>query len=565
MRRLRVECLRFLAAAIAAALLLGGCAGTKSKPAAPAGQPGSQPHIDPTAYQYFSIGTMAFSDGDYQSAVGAFERALRFDPESPQIRLSLARCYVRMRQVDRAIGVASAIQPQDNETLQFLADCYRTVHRYDQALEAYRLLVARDTTIAEAYWYLYRLSLDQGNTDEAIRSLARAARLRGDSRLYVELGELCGRAGKFEDARSAFEESLRRDSTAANRAAYAGLAQAHESQGHADDARRTLRRALQIMPEDVTLHKLLTNHFLFHEQLDSAVTEVQQVLLLNPNDTGERLRLGMLWYNTNRQERADSLFSLMKNDSVPYVPLLYLGRIAFDRREYEKAKEYFNKAILVNDTIPDAWVFLANTLLNEDSLAAAVEIGQKAAAKVHDTRQLWYFLGRAYGRYERYDSAVVWFERAYAQDSTDTRVQFALASSLERDGHFDRAAALFNDLLRQEPDNAPALNYLGYMYADSGVNLDESLRLIERALKQEPDNGAYLDSFGWALFRLGRFAEAEEQLRKALNNLKADSTLYEHLGDILAAQNRREEARQQWREALKLKPNDPALKSKLGE
>jgi len=162
MRRLRVECLRFLAAAIAAALLLGGCAGTKSKPATPAGRPGSQPHIDPMAYQYFSIGTMAFSDGDYQSAVGAFERALRFDPESPQIRLSLARCYVRMRQVDRAIGVASAIQPQDNETLQFLADCYRTVHRYDQALEAYRLLVARDTTIAEAYWYLYRLPSIRG-------------------------------------------------------------------------------------------------------------------------------------------------------------------------------------------------------------------------------------------------------------------------------------------------------------------------------------------------------------------------------------------------------------------
>jgi tetratricopeptide (TPR) repeat protein len=559
------ESCRFVAVVVAVAVLAGGCAGPKPKVGSPAGVPGQDPRIDLVAYQYFSIGTMAYSEGDYQSATAAFEHALRLDPESAQIRFSLAQCYVRVSQLDRAIAVASAIQPQDGQTLQLLGDCYRATQRYDQALETYRLLIARDTTNAEAYWYLHRLALNQGYVDEAVRSLASAARLRGDSRLYVELGELCGRVGKFGDAAHAFEESLRRDSTAANRAAYAGLAQAHESQGHADDARRTLRRALQVMPVDVTLHKLLTNHFLVHEQFDSAVVVVQQILILSPNDAGERLRLGMLWYNTNRQEKADSLFTQLKNDSVPYIPLLYLGRIAFDRREYDKAKGYFREAISANDTIPDAWVFLANTLLYEDSLEAAVATGQKAATKVRDTRQIWYFVGRAYARYERYDSAIVWFARAYAQDSTDTRVQFALASSLERAGRFDSAAAVFNDLLSHEPDNASALNYLGYMYADSGIRLHESLSLIERALKQEPENGAYLDSFGWVLFRLGRFAEAEEQLLKALNNLKADSTLYEHLGDILAAQGRREEAKEQWREALKLKPNDPALKSKLGE
>ncbi len=548
-----------------AVLLAGGCGGSKPKPEVSAARAHANRLIDPVAFQYFSMGSMAYSEGDYQSAIAGFERALRLDPESSEIRFALAQSYAKISLPDRAIALASAIQPQDAKTLEFLADCYRKAQDFDRAFETYRLLVALDTTNAEAYWYLYRLAAGKGQTDEAITSLAHAARLRGDSRLYVELGELCGRIGRFDDAVRAFEESLRRDSSAANRGAYAGLAQAHESRGRPEDARQTYRRAIQTAPEDVGLHKLLINHFLLHEMRDSAVTEVQQVLLLAPEDRGERLRLGMLWYNTNRQEKADSLFAELQNDSIPYIPLLYLGRLAFDRREYQKAKEYFRKAITSNDSIPDAWVFLANTLLNEDSLAAAIETGQTAVAKVNDTRQVLYFLGRAYARHELYDSAIVWFERVYAQDSTDTRIQFALASSLERGGRFDRSAELFNNLLRQEPDNAPALNYLGYMYADSGVRLDESLKLIERALKQEPQNGAYLDSYGWALFRLGRFREAEEQIRRAIDFLKADSTLYEHLGDILAAQGRHEEARQQWRESLKLQPNNPALKSKLGE
>lgn len=544
-------------------LTAAGCAASRPKTPADGSPEQARSGIDPMAYQYFSIASMAYSEGDYQSAIAGFERALRLDPDSREIRFGLAQSYARMNLPDRAIALASGIQPPDIKSLDFLGECYRKVLDYDRALETYRQRVKLDTTSAEAYWYLYRLAAGQGHSEEAITSLTHAARLRGDPRLFVELGELCTRTGKLNLAASAFEESLRRDSTASNRSAYSGLAQTFESRDLNDSARLTYRRAIRNNPGDVVAHKLLVNHFLVNEMLDSAAVEVERVLDMTPEDSGEKLRLGMLWYNTNRQEKAESLFTQLQNDSVQYVPTLYLGRIAFDHREYKKAKEYFRKAIAESDTIPDAWMFLANTLLNEDSLAAAVATGIAAGEKVKDTRQVWYFVGRAYARYEKYDSAVVWFERAYKLDSNDTRIQFALASSLERNGHFDRSADLFNDLLRHEPDNAPALNYLGYMYADSGIRLDESLKLIERALKQEPENGAYLDSFGWALYRLGRYQEAETQLRKAIGYLKADSTLFEHLGDILSAQGRHDEAHEQWNEALKLRPDDAGLKSKL--
>ncbi len=539
------------------ASLFSGCAGHVPKPEKTASAS--------SAYQYYSLGTIAMTAGDYASAAAAFENALRLDPASSEIRFSLAECYFTMHQLDRAIAVASVLQPQDARALELLGKYYRYGNREEQAGDVYRRLVTIDTANAEAYWYLSRLALRRGNAPEAAADLIRAARLRGDSRLYAEAGDLYGRAGQLEEAAHAFEESIRRDSTVANRNAFLGLAQTYESLGRGDDARAVYRRAIERVPPDPMPRRLLIDHFLFHEQPDSAIAEIQQLLAMDPTAQREKIRLGILWYNTDRQEKAESLFTSLQNDSVPYIPLYYLGRIAFDKRNYPKAKDYFRQAVALEDTIPDAWVQLGNTLLSQDSLAAAVSLGEKAAGIVSDPRPLWYFLGVAYSRHERYDSAVVWFERTLAQDSSDTRVRFALASSLERGGQFDRAAAAFNELLLREPENAPALNYLGYMYADSGVHLDESLRLIQKAVEREPENGAYLDSYGWVLFRLKRYPEAEAQLRKALNTLQSDATLHDHLGDILAAQGKHEDATQEWRRALEIDPENQELKTKLGQ
>jgi len=84
---------------------------------------------------------------------------------------------------------------------------------------------------------------------------------------------------------------------------------------------------------------------------------------------------------------------------------------------------------------------------------------------------------------------------------------------------------------------------------ERGVRLPEALALIEKALKLQPDNPSVLDSRGWALFKLGRLAEAERDLRRALESLPS-AVVLDHLGDVLAAQGRPAEAEAAWRQAL---------------
>jgi tetratricopeptide (TPR) repeat protein len=120
----------------------------------------------------------------------------------------------------------------------------------------------------------------------------------------------------------------------------------------------------------------------------------------------------------------------------------------------------------------------------------------------------------------------------------------------ERQKQYQQAEAAFREVIARDPDHAPALNYLGYMLADRGEKLSESVALIERALAIEPENGAYLDSLGWAHFKEGRYTVAEEYLRKAAERMVTNSVIQDHYGDVLFQLQRFDAAIAAWELAL---------------
>lgn len=557
-----------LAAVLVAFVLLGaGCSTSKPKPDAESAAPTTErtdPQKEQAAFYLFMEGTTLREEGNLEGAVQAFERALQFDPNSTEIRLSLGECYFTMRRFERAIAVVEASPERDRRVLEFLGRCHRFLGNDAQSEALYRELATVDSTDAEAWWYLSRLALRQGNFEQAASDLERLASLRPDGRVYTELGDLRARTGQYDLSIVAFNEALKLDSGWAGRDAWIGLAGALEPLGRFSEAAYAYRKVIEMSPPtEFTPHRRLIQLFLAADQPDSAATVIEEILKYRPNDP-ERLRLGVLWYSMGREEKAESLFIALEGTVDPYLPLYYRGRIAADRNEYDQAKGLFRQAIAVADSFPDAWIHLGEALLNQDSLRAAITVANQAIAATGDSRGFWYFMGIAFSRSEQYDSAVYWLEKLWHEDTLNSRVQFSLGASLERAGQFDRAVDVFESMIAREPENAIALNYLGYMYADSGIHLEESLDLIGRALKEEPDNGAYLDSYGWALFRLGRLPEAESEIRKALASLESDATIHEHLGDILAAQGRRDEAITHWRKALELEPESTTIKQKLG-
>src|SRR5262249_13226021 len=115
---------------------------------------------------------------------------------------------------------------------------------------------------------------------------------------------------------------------------------------------------------------------------------------------------------------------------------------------------------------------------------------------------------------------------------------------------FVDAEAAFRRLLDHQPDNAAVLNYLGYMLAERGERLDESVGLLTKALEKEPYNGSFLDSLGWAYFKSDKLDLAEQNLRQPADQLKANSVVQDHYGDVLFKLGRVDDAIGAWTRAL---------------
>lgn len=131
-------------------------------------------------------------------------------------------------------------------------------------------------------------------------------------------------------------------------------------------------------------------------------------------------------------------------------------------------------------------------------------------------------------------------------------ILFIQAASLERLQRFDEAEAVFLEILAADPEDANAANYLGYLWADRRINLQEALELVNLAVEVEPENAAYLDSLGWVHYRLGSMDEAEFWLRRAIEFNNDDGTLLAHLGEVLVANGEVEEGSRYLRLALGL-------------
>ena len=107
-------------------------------------------------------------------------------------------------------------------------------------------------------------------------------------------------------------------------------------------------------------------------------------------------------------------------------------------------------------------------------------------------------------------------EKLAKNDEEKSGIYFMRGAMYERMKKFDLSEAEFRKVLQMDPENAGALNYLGYMLADRNVRLDEAFQLIKKAVDQDPNNGAYLDSLGWVYYRQGKLSEAEGVLVKAV-------------------------------------------------
>lgn len=134
------------------------------------------------------------------------------------------------------------------------------------------------------------------------------------------------------------------------------------------------------------------------------------------------------------------------------------------------------------------------------------------------------------------------------------KAYFNLAIVYDRIKDFDNSIKAFQEVLKLNPQNADAYNYIGYTYAEQGRNLDEAYNLILKALEIEKDNGYFIDSLGWVYYKKGMYEKALKELLRAMEKLKNDEkedpVIYEHIGDVYIKLGKLDEAKKYFNKAL---------------
>jgi len=141
-------------------------------------------------------------------------------------------------------------------------------------------------------------------------------------------------------------------------------------------------------------------------------------------------------------------------------------------------------------------------------------------------------------------------ETARTRAPEDTAIGLNLASAYDKANKVDQAEAIYRDLIKKDPENAEAMNDLGYMFAERDRKLDDAVELIKQALAIETDNPSYLDSLGWAYFKQGKAELARDPLERAAAAEPRVSVIQNHLAEAYFRLKRYADAATIWDRAL---------------
>jgi tetratricopeptide (TPR) repeat protein len=453
-------------------------------------------------------------------------------PESATLKLGEA--YLRSGKTREATEIFSRAVADDPDNAAAVEMLRRSLESGDAgaasiAVESLQQAVFANPENPALIVLLAQTQARAGRFDEASKVLQTAsARVAESDRvsagnLQVALGDLLAKAKRTDEAVAAYQKSLNvrglddtEPATDDERefviAVFDKMIQAYKNANRPNDVKTVIERARRLLGKsDIFADRQAISFFRESGMKAEALQAVRQLRARDPEDYGNlRLEATILTENGKVDEAVNMIKSLLKKKSV--------------------------KSASGTDSNQESRTFSAMPQQYDDF-----------------TNHL--FISNLYSQASRGKDAIEAANQAYAAAVGEERRQIAkltLATAQQTSGDFKSAEETLRQILRQTPDNPIALNNLGYFLLERGEKIAEAFGLIERAVKIDPTNPSFLDSLGWAYYKLGKYAEAEEYLLLAASFDNASAAINEHLGDVYDKQKKPAQARESWQKALNL-------------
>ncbi len=521
---------------------------------------------DSKAYEHFFNGAMLDFQDEYEKALIEYYQALLYDSTSAQIRKSIARDLMRLQHYESAakyLQQALSMNPKDREILNYLAEASYNLQNYQSSIEYYNRLFKLDpynTTVQNNIIYLYT----QLKMDQALLNFYKTLMVYypDDSSYAIQYAMSNLKQKNVDEAQRVLEKVVTTDSTELN--ALVVLGNLYEIKKDTNNAIQTYKKILAADPDNEEVLNRVYRILRVKGDWQEIVQLYSSLLTLHPENAQLRLMLAEAYYFQENMDEAQRVVEPV-TENATYAAAAYelLGRIAFEKEDFENALKYFTSLTEENPENRFGWLFLAVIYNRQNKFEQSSNVLENALNILPRDADLLSMYGSTLSQQGRDQQALKPLEKSLELDQENISTISSLAAVYDKLQMWNKSDSLYINALKKEPDNALLLNNYSYSLAQRNLQLEKALDLVTRALELDPGNSAYLDTKGWIYYKLGQYDQALEFIGKALESREESAEVLEHMGDVYFKKGQPEQAKKYWQQALEKDPSNTNLAQKI--
>lgn len=489
-------------------------------------------HPNPEALKHFMDGQMHMNQGNYPMAIIEFQEALELDPEVGAIHVALAENYWNLGKGKKAeihLKKALILDSSDIEALEMLANQYILEKKYALAKVQFHTLSQLDPQNASYVVALAELAKVNKEMNKAIELYIQAYKLDPERIDFLET------AGSFALKTKDFEKS-----------------------------EIIYKELVTIEPDRIPYMKTYIDIILYLKHYDAGVQFLEKLNVKLGSSAHRFAQISLLVYKLEEVERSfkalnkaiildpnnsdyqsmliDMYMKESLNDSAAKSSDLYIIKFPGDVRGY------VNRALV---------------FMNLKDEEGAINVLLPVADNFHNDFSIQYLLGMSFNLLKKYELAEQYFVRAVTIEPKARQVKHSLAILYDNTRNWEKSDSIYQELIRTDSTDAQALNNFAYSLVERNEQLERALGLAQKALKIESGNSAYLDTIGWIYYKLNNINLAVEFIQNSLKLNDSNSVVLEHLGDVLMATKKTEEAKRAYKRAYEIDKTNTRLKAKV--
>ena len=573
----------FLLAFLATGYVLSGCAGSKGTSATTDfGRRIEKVELDEK--ERIKVETL-FVDAakakileEYEKAISLYQQVLRIDPTNDAARYELAGIYFQSNLIELAIENAREavrLNPDNKWYKMLLAEVLSYDNQNKEAAEIYGQIVEANPDDIDTYFDYAFMLIKAEELEKALEVYNKLENMVGiDESITLQKQRIYIRMGNINAAAEEIEKLIATDPKEPRY--YNMLADLYEANAMKDKAVKTYERLLKIDPNnpyallalaDLSRGKGNRQEYLNNLKKAFQNTELNidaKISILFPY-------LELMHQDTSRKEEAFMLAEVLveSHPDEAKAHAMY-GDLLYQDGQSQAALEQYEEAIKLDESVFTVWqqlFFIKSELQDYEGLRNTTE---KAMELFPNQPLVYFFNGVANNQLENYDRAVTVLNQGVMMtgDNKALKAQFYanLGDAYHNLEKHEQSDSAYAQSLKYDPENAYVLNNYSYYLSLRNGNLEEAEKMAIKANELVPDNSAFQDTYGWILYKAGKYGKAKEWIEKSMNNGGSERpVIVEHYGDVLYKLGREDEAVEQWKKARELGSDSEVLNKKISD